>query len=234
MYQPTGEQPEWIELYNPTDSTINLADWEMSDSRSVFVTITHDDVKLPPKGQLVIAADVSLAAFYEHQMDVLVPVSRFPVLNNSGDAVVIRNENHSVVDSVYYETGWGNTPGVSLERNWPEYPIEWAGSIAAAGATPGLPNSSWPVQYDLAVTAIVFEPAVVRSPDVARAMVHVKNLGLDPIDAFELVVFGDWNKNQLFDDGDVRLTDFAGGFLVSGDSVAILTELPVDTAGIYQ
>ncbi len=92
----TSSEHEWIELYNPTTSTVDLTGWTLSDS----ITIRNS-----PTGTIV------AESFF------VVELSN--ILNNTGDAIILKNPVNEISDSIIYGTGSLPVPakGNSLARS---------------------------------------------------------------------------------------------------------------------
>jgi len=78
----TSTEHEWIELYNPNTSTVDLTGWTLSDAVGVIATPTGT---IESEGYFV----VQLSASH---------------LNNTGDSLILKNSLNEVVDSVAYGT----------------------------------------------------------------------------------------------------------------------------------
>ncbi len=146
MFDPLTGQPEWVELFNNTSSTINLKNWKISDvlATPTSVTITTSDLNLLPNSYLVLTTDTNaIKNFYDNIPSRLVRAS-IPALNNDKDGVVIYDNRGAVIDSVFYLSSWG-VKGNSLERiSFSESSIaqsNWAASFSDNGGTPGSNNS---------------------------------------------------------------------------------------------
>jgi hypothetical protein len=114
MYDPPEGQTEYVELYNPTSKSFNLQGWEISDNTGNYKTITGRRLIVPPDSFVVLAPDRTLLSDY--QDIILVPLgSHWRTLNNSGDAIVIRDSAGTLLDSLSYNSGWGGSK-VALER----------------------------------------------------------------------------------------------------------------------
>ncbi len=179
MYAPSTGEPEWVELYNGTSSPINLKKWKFSDAAS-SVTITNTDKFIPANGFIVLTADSSILNFY-NVPSAIIKLS-LPALNNTGDAVVIKDSLGVLIDSLSYLPSWGgNTGGKSLERISTEEssvdPSNWGTSTNLFKATPGLINSLTKKDFDVAVDDILFNPEFPLEGDTVSISVKVKNLG---------------------------------------------------------
>ncbi|HKJ68884.1 MAG TPA: lamin tail domain-containing protein, partial [bacterium] len=162
MYDPRSGDPEWLELYNAGATPINLFSWQLGDL-SATVTLIDTTLILSPDEFLVISAAPSLGTYDYNASMVYVP-DVFPVLNNSGDRLYLRDAAGALIDSVVYASGMGGSDGVSLERRMPFLPgthtSNWSGSLDPSGATPGRRNSIAPFDYDLALTQLRTPQAV--------------------------------------------------------------------------
>ena len=111
-------QEEWIELYNPTSSTVDLSGWTLSDNTKTY-TIPSGTI-INPGSYLVIARNkngfFNLYGFYPD-------ISGLNLnLGNRGDQVILKDPNGQEIDFVAWEgyvTGWDITAptGSSIERN---------------------------------------------------------------------------------------------------------------------
>ncbi|WP_138432152.1 lamin tail domain-containing protein [Fodinibius saliphilus] len=121
MSAPPSNSSEYIEVYNHSSKSLNLADWTLSDANNNQASITDSQFIVPPDSFVVIAPDNTLEAGYPNIAFVV--MSSFPSLNNGGDTILIRNSSGTLLDSLTYNSDWGNDE-VALERR----------SIAVAGA----------------------------------------------------------------------------------------------------
>jgi hypothetical protein len=149
LYDPSGPDAgrEWIELYNPTGATINLANYKLGDaavrgSTGEGMFVLPAGARLAPGGTLVVALDAS-AFFADYggfpDYEIYGNVGAVPnlapylswaagtlSLGNLGDEVLLLDAGDRAVDVVTYGTGSyaGVVPhavvvaGHSLER-WP-------------------------------------------------------------------------------------------------------------------
>jgi len=166
MYDfPTGEC-EWVELYNNSDSVVNLKNWKISDNSLTQVIITANDYFMNPQSYVVISQSGAIYANHT-QIDSskVITNSSLPSLNNTGDAVVIYKINGALSDRVDYSPDWGGTK-VSLERininGVSGDSSNWASSIDCEKSTPTRVNSiSAAVHYqrnDLVINEIMAAP----------------------------------------------------------------------------
>jgi hypothetical protein len=153
MSAPLTGEPEWIELYNPTTKTINIAGWKYYESSSSVIIADTCNVTVSPGAYLVIAADTNIYRRYTYLRDVdssrKVIIAGSLGLNNEGDMVKISDIFRNKIDSVFYSDNWynPNLPGIgrSLEKINPmlasNNPASWSSSADPYGGTPGKRNS---------------------------------------------------------------------------------------------
>jgi|AntRauTorckE6833_2_1112554.scaffolds.fasta_scaffold01542_7 hypothetical protein len=146
MYDPADGFSEFIELYNHSDSTFDLQGWTLNDNTGNQRNIISENYVLP-KGEYVILAPDSTISDNFPDAPIIEMASRFPALNNNTDAIVIRNQNGTQIDSLTYTSGWGGDE-VSLERRSIDFSSSfqenWGDSPSPDLATPGTPNQILP------------------------------------------------------------------------------------------
>lgn len=216
MYAPSTGEPEWVELYNRTTSPINLKKWKFSDASS-STTITSIDKLIPGNGYIVLSKDSSILNYYNVQSEII--QLNLPALNNTGDAVVIKDSLEVLIDSLSYLPTWGgNTGGKSLERISSEEistdPSNWGTSINIFKATPGNINSITQKNFDIAVDDLLFNPEFPIEGDTVSVAVKVKNIGKNDAN-FSLQLFEDVNLDSI---PDVLLENLQSLFLAANDS----------------
>lgn len=168
MFDPRSGEPEWVEIYNNTNSRINLNGWKLSDvvTTPSFATITNSDFFLEPNSLLVISANASIYNYYDSIPSPVI-IAPIPALNNDRDGVVIYDERGMVMDSLFYYSSWGLSKK-SLERISYQQPTNlqsnWTASIADSGGTPGLSNSVMNVKSypagSIVINEIMYEPLI--------------------------------------------------------------------------
>ncbi|MFC1489988.1 lamin tail domain-containing protein [Candidatus Latescibacterota bacterium] len=143
MAAPADGNAEWIELYNTSESSVDLFVWKISDSSVETGGIIEEHVFIGPKGYAVISGtllDSSNAPDILDESTVIV-VDNFPALNNDGDIIRLFDYGNEPADSMSYEDV---SQGLSFER------ISTVGSGASKrwdvcvdplGSTPGALNS---------------------------------------------------------------------------------------------
>jgi hypothetical protein len=147
MYDPGPDQPEWIEIFNKSEKTIDLEKWRISDSVTENkILVTEQPCPILPRSYAVFAEDSSLLEIFPEIPDEsLVVIKSFPGINNDSETIVLYDPSDHVSDQVAFSCNWGGGNGVSLERINPGIDsndsINWSSCAAFAGGTPGTENS---------------------------------------------------------------------------------------------
>ena len=160
LYQNGTSIPEFVEIFNRSNRTIDLNGWQFSDEAAT-VTLRAPltkrakaglSIPIAPDSFVVITGDIEFAkavsgGFY---------LPNLPSLSNVGDAVVIRTPNGEVVDSVFYFSSWGGGSQVSIERKDPfnlsNDPANWATN--PQGISAGKPNFAF--ELDETAPSLIF------------------------------------------------------------------------------
>jgi hypothetical protein len=146
-------EAEFIELYNRSESPIQLQNWKITDGSSLGVL--SSTILLP--GQYVILSSSSNEPQFS-PLGKTVAVTNFPTLNNGTDGLKLLDNNSQYVDSVRYTDDWYKDEdkkqgGWSLEMIDPENICKgadnWRASEGATGGTPGKINSIYSQIIDL-------------------------------------------------------------------------------------
>ena len=94
----SGAYNDWVELYNPTASAVNLTGWALNDTTSKMKSLSGS-----------IAANGYLVVYVSNR------------LGNTGDTIILLN-NSMVVDQVTYGTETGNAPVPPTDKSTGRYP----------------------------------------------------------------------------------------------------------------
>lgn len=142
MYDPPSNVSEYVELYNASDKTFNLKNWQLDDASNAVRTITDNNLILHPNSYIVLTSDTT--TLYRHfGSHSFYQMLDFPILNNSFDRIKLIDDSGQMIDSLEYHSSWGGN-GKSLERRSAMVPSiykeNWGNSPAILGGTPGQPN----------------------------------------------------------------------------------------------
>lgn len=229
MYAPAGDEPEWIELFNTLDDSLNLRTWFISDSdpdrRQI---ISADDFIIPPEGYGVIAKSEDFFLVH-HSPSFPIVITGFPALNNgSADAVILFDEYGAVMDSVWYDPGWGGNDGRSLERIDETMPsinrFNWGVCEDSAGSTPGRLNSIARLTHDLSISAMQVRMTMGSNERIPHIDVVVLNSGREPASGYSISFYADANLNGIREREELIGQVFPPGELQSGESSQISWE----------
>lgn len=170
--EPVNDLPaaEYIELYNHSEKTVDIAQWQFSDENTAA---TMDPYIFRPGEYLIICAEADTAGFSDHGE--VIGLTSWPSLNNGGDILTLRNGSGGLIDSIAYDDAWYTSTekregGWSLERIDPYNTCSgennWAASEDTSGGTPGRQNSVYSNQPDLTTPQLI--AAIATSPDTIK------------------------------------------------------------------
>ena len=144
---PSVGLPEWefVELYNTSDSTINIKNWKLILGKKEFSF--KEDTELQSDEYLILCHKnaVDNLSLYGNCH----AFSSFQITNSGSDIILI-DENENLISSVNFDISWHPSTykkdgGWSLEQIDAFNPCagkaNWSSSNAKAGGTPGMINS---------------------------------------------------------------------------------------------
>ncbi len=153
MYDPPSGFSEFVEIFVPETKAINLKGWTLSDNSGTDIIITEDDFFIKndefdhfsdersPNPYVLLVPDETIQKFPYQR---IVVGTSFPSLNNTTDAIVLKDPNGVVIDSLTYFSSWGGNDR-SLERRSAELPSNlqqnWGDHPTDALASPAAPNA---------------------------------------------------------------------------------------------
>lgn len=213
MYNSPGTDVEFIELYNNSETDINLNNWYILDDNNEHIPCYLTDT-LKSGDYLVIVEDTSL---FKNKYPDVANMHTNPYnqdgsrwsLGNGGDVVRLFNQDALLVDSVAYEDDnlWPGSPdgnGPSLELIHPALnnaiPTSWDPSLLDGG-TPGAINSAYASDV-VPVCKDGYRKIDLpnNSDEVPVNVLAFDQEGLERVELF--VDFGEGYQSQLmYDDG---------------------------------
>jgi len=138
---------EFVEIYNRSDKSINLAGWTLDDEKEEKNNL--NEYMLMPDSYLIVCSEAYLSE-YQLYGDVM-GIKSFPGLNNAGDHIYIYDGSMNIMDSMNYADDWYED-GKTLERIDPENTCgrldNWLPSVSENGGTPGSQNSVFASNLD--------------------------------------------------------------------------------------
>ena len=172
MYSPSSGEPEWIELVNISNDTLNLKNWMISDllpqpSKRI---ITTEDLSIESGEYFIIAHDSSFINAHS-EFNGKISTTNFGTLGNNEDGIILYDFQGDLIDSVKYKSSWGGKNGYSLERFSFDFPsndsTNWSSSLSEYKNTPGRENSIINIpsynKNDLVINEIMFDPQIDNS-----------------------------------------------------------------------
>lgn len=224
MFAPSGDEPEWVEIYNASDAIINLKNWSISDA-STKTIIAKNDFLFYPREYIVLSKDSTVLNFYQIPSKII--TISLPTLNNTEDAVAIYDNTGSKIDSVYYFGRWGKT-GFSIERiDFDDSSLEstnWSIPVDSVKATPGKENSTKRKNFDLKISSVEI-PKFSDHASPVNVKLTVQNIGLNQIANFSIDVFKDSNLDSIASENELILTRTFQITLNKKDSATLNFEL---------
>jgi len=138
---------DWLELYNPTSTTVDLSGWIFKDENDNHEYVLPDETFIYPNGYLVLCEDKeALTALFPGGKAV---TGDFDFgLSNAGELIRLYDVNGVIIDSLTYDdhAPWPDEPdggGPTLELIRYDMdntlPVSWAASVGHG--TPGYENS---------------------------------------------------------------------------------------------
>ncbi len=142
---------EWLELFNRSSKTIDLATLHIQDASGAPVQLPT--FKFLPGAYLVLTAILNVADLQAATTGTVIgtPIGT-TALNNDGDVLTLSNSSGQVIDRVAYSADWHTDAdkadgGWSLERANPNLPClgseNWRSCPLFPGGTPGAQNASF-------------------------------------------------------------------------------------------
>jgi len=224
---PDFNSGDWIELYNFSDTAIDISDWHFKDSEETHDFIIPSNTMLHPDGFLILCRDTS--AFIQVFPGVECILGNFNFgLSADGEWIGLYNQNGNFIDSLEYDD----------QSPWPT-------AADGDGATlelidPALDNTkpeSWQASMDHGSPGEPFIP-IQRSylrvnPDTLHFFALV---GAPMLDAQAITVTDtmggplQWSAQEIPDQTWMGLSNTSGG---SGERVSVIVDVTGLNEGTY-
>jgi len=221
---PGSNQIEFVELVS--FNSIVMDGWSISDNSTTVRQLPIQYIE--PGAYIVVAGDTSMKNITNPEAHYFVPYGGLPTLNNSGDAIYLRDNTNTVIDSLIYNSTWPLSSEISTEKLRPDFfsndPANWKLSTDGIGMTPGYENSVYLTDNDGEIIAaeLYHSPQFPNSNEIVELYLPVTNHGAEPISGIVRV-----NKaNDLI--GDANFSN-----LVRRDTVLLQISLPALESGIH-
>lgn len=214
-FNPPDQDLEFLELINLSPETIDAADLDYADDRTVETPVATVETPIEAGAYFVLARDTAAFAAAFPGIPASQPDS-WHTLNNSGDAVVLRHRG-ATLDSVAFTASWisGNSSLERIDPNAPAIRPNFGSSGDPNGATPGRLNSLYSTQraatraigaeeIELGVIRISFN-AALDSHSISRT-----TFAFDEVPAADWLMDGDDAVIVLTGDTRPRTVTFTG------------------------
>lgn len=195
---PESGAAEFVELVYHGNEILSLAGWGVADQNNNPALFR--DISIENQNYIVIGADSALVSVIPDSSLFLTPLTSFPVLNNSGDAIRIHDPFNTLIDSLTYSGNWGYNRGQSMEKIFKHLAsadsASWLPAVDANGSTPGVRNSVMPWPFDGAIMFenISLDPIVPAHTDSIELFIPVINMGQNALSGDMYIEF---NENEL-------------------------------------
>lgn len=153
MFDPEISNSEFIELFNNSNSEIELGGWKLKVGDDNPIYISDKSYILEPNQYFVVAADSSIVKQYnwlQENKNLSILNKSSLNLTNGGKPIYIIDIKNNIIDSIKYSDSWHNsalllTKNISLELINPALirnkGSNWSSCVSELGATPGIENS---------------------------------------------------------------------------------------------
>lgn len=239
MYRPTAPEPEWVEITNTTNDSINLKLWKISDNRTTSrYAITSTDYYFKPKDFVLITKDsINLFEARQNITGKIFIVSSLPPFNNDSDAVVIYDHRGKIIDSAFYKSSFGGSDGTSLERIESTAPTtlksNWGSCSHPEGATPNRKNSLTQKDFDLSVRTILFDPVYPIVGNELMVNSVITNKGKQAAGNYSIELYLDANKDSIYQSSELIASSRFSSSINTNDSIIFLKSMAIPTVGSY-
>lgn len=177
MVEIVSPEPQWIELLNTTQDTIDIAGWTLTVKGHTPVVIPPLNTLIPADSMQILSSNDTALSHYRK-----IPVQRIvlisvPHMDYGGSTLALHDALGNLIDSAWYDGSWIKGYGISLERIDPAHigydSTNWGACIDSTGSTILRPNSIRIKNYDLALTnASVSDTSVT---------ITITNVGIDTV-----------------------------------------------------
>ncbi|MHA1219882.1 MAG: lamin tail domain-containing protein, partial [Candidatus Heimdallarchaeaceae archaeon] len=205
---PGGDATEeWFELFNPTDSAVDLTDWTIDDNYATLIL----SGSIPAKGYFVVAKNTAaFNALYGFDPDLTLDWGSF-ALSNSGDFLTLYDNQSSEVDFVAWEnavSGWSvSAIDKTIRRKYvvdTDTGVDWENSGSLGDPGDGI--------YDEILTDVTNPLVNITSPAngaLVSGFVEITVNGTDEngIAAYEIYIDGILRSTQSIYNWDSRMVN---------------------------
>ncbi len=230
MFKPTESSEEWIELYNNDHIAVDIEGWSITDATGNAI-ITSESFIIEP-GEYAIITEVDMTGFSCPTLT----CEDWRFLNNDGESLHLHDSIGTVVDSAIFSVSDSWSYGVTVERcslyadGWNE--DNWIACQDPAGATPCQINSTWPIDYDIAITSMSAEPFRPEPDNPFNVFVDIENVGVYTASGYDISLYLDTDRSHNYTVDDTLISTQSIPDLNSDESTTISFNVSLP-AGLY-
>ena len=246
MFYPQSGPNEFIELYNTSETeSIDLNSYKIKyyTSTADVITDAGEGTILPPQsfaiileGDYIIGSGIYDGLIPSEALVLKISDNAFGgtgMSNTTSRPIWLINTLDDTLDAYFYSAN--NTQAHSDEKkvlNKDSSQSNWANSLILNG-TPGFQNSVTPVQFDLQLMSLTFQPSMPIEGDDVTISAKVKNIGTIQADTYSIEIYNNANFDSTADPGELIFTQQYIN-LSPEDSITATTLMSSLTAGDYQ
>ena len=218
MYNPkeNDNYNEWIELFNPTNHSINLSDWSITDNSATDTLEKNIDYGngttiLPSKGYAIIT-DKGTKLYDNTQIPdntIKIYVDDKSIgngLSNSKDKIILKDPKDNVISSIEWGFNYSDIPGLPLDlvdegHSLSRYPNcntnnSYYDFYDGLQCTPGRKNIITQLTIDKYPKYL---PKTTKENDYSLPFsIHIKASGLIINESYQLKTYVTGNLNQIY------------------------------------
>lgn len=224
--QPTSDEPEFIELIYFGTDTLDIFGWRVTDNAD-GLNYVWPSKTIAPNEYFIIADDSSFLDISPKNILYIVPTGGFPTLNNSGDIIRLLDPFNTLIDSISYESNWGYSSGISVEKIFPESNSNvinnWGSNISEIGKSPGNINSITPSEINGSlVDTVNYVPLHPYENEPFLMQIPVINSGVNIFSGSVRIEYNGMNLSE---------SNFTSGLLAETTLVSL--SMPGFAAGVH-
>ena len=202
MFFPASGPNEFIELYNLSDTeSIDLDSFKIKYSTStpdIIIDAGEGTMLQPNSFAIILEGDYPFGSgIYEGLIPpeaLLLKIDNNSfgssgMANTSDRPIWLLNNNEDTLEAYIYSAN--NSAAISdekIELIKDSSAANWANSIVTNG-TPGFQNSVAPIQFDLAMSSLTFNPSILVEGDDVTISAKVKNLGTELAQSYSIEIY---------------------------------------------
>ncbi len=216
VYNSPSTDWEWVELYNPTASAIDISGYTIIDAYPNTMTTFPGSTSISATSYFTVVVSGGGTAQFSADYD---PGAGNYVggLNNGGDSVILKDASGNIVDQVDYDDGspWPTDPGGSfkslelIDGNNNYYAASWQASSAEYGSPGAKTSTAWNSSLGSGDNLTISSPdnIVITGDEEINNITINSGAGLTVEKTGSLTVAGDFTNN-----GTVKLQSDSNEF----------------------